>query len=313
MSDFDLQRDDEIVSAYLDGEATAEERARVENDPRLGARLRELEIVARAVGTPHFFADAPGRDRLVATALLADERPDDADVVSLDQARARRRTQRRVLTIAAAGVVAMLLAVPLVSGLGGDDSDMQTATVAADSEADSLDQLEELLDESEFAGPGEDSTGAEQRDLDAQIEGGEEPDAVPVSPTTVEPADTNTGVIVLEPRDLGSFATRADAGVAVTAEVEFVLLAGDLARDAGAPGDILSFAADASGADCDAAIIAGDSELGRLVYSATFTIPEGERQVFLYELAATGAVNGTHRLYEVTRPACAIVTVQTLG
>ena len=49
MSDFDASLDDEIVSAYLDGEATPVERARVENDPRLQQRLAELRGVATAV------------------------------------------------------------------------------------------------------------------------------------------------------------------------------------------------------------------------------------------------------------------------
>ena len=44
--------DDELVSAVLDGVATAEERSRVLADPQLSARLRELTAVRDAVATP---------------------------------------------------------------------------------------------------------------------------------------------------------------------------------------------------------------------------------------------------------------------
>ena len=52
MTDSELFSDDEIVSAYLDGEATPEERARVENDPRLQQRLAEFRRVAGAGWLP---------------------------------------------------------------------------------------------------------------------------------------------------------------------------------------------------------------------------------------------------------------------
>ncbi|MBV9953592.1 MAG: zf-HC2 domain-containing protein [Acidimicrobiia bacterium] len=44
-------QDLELASAYLDGEATPDERARVEADPQLLARVDELRAVAGAVGT----------------------------------------------------------------------------------------------------------------------------------------------------------------------------------------------------------------------------------------------------------------------
>jgi len=47
-----FRTDDELVSAVLDGEATAEERARVAADPVLSARLAEFTAVAEAVGAP---------------------------------------------------------------------------------------------------------------------------------------------------------------------------------------------------------------------------------------------------------------------
>src|SRR4051794_26329961 len=44
--------DDELVSAVLDGEATADERARVAADPVLSARLERFDEVRRRVAAP---------------------------------------------------------------------------------------------------------------------------------------------------------------------------------------------------------------------------------------------------------------------
>ena len=104
MTDFDPTPDDELVSAYLDGEATPAERAVVEGDPRLLARVDELRAVTAAVGAP-VPPDDSARDRLIAQALTAAGPV--APVVSLDAA--RRRRQRTFVAIAS---VAAALAVP---------------------------------------------------------------------------------------------------------------------------------------------------------------------------------------------------------
>ena len=43
---------DELASAYLDGEASAAERARVESDPELRRRVDELRRASALVGRP---------------------------------------------------------------------------------------------------------------------------------------------------------------------------------------------------------------------------------------------------------------------
>ena len=44
--------DDELVSAHLDGEASAEDSARVDADPQAQARLAELRVIRDAVARP---------------------------------------------------------------------------------------------------------------------------------------------------------------------------------------------------------------------------------------------------------------------
>ncbi|NCG24638.1 MAG: hypothetical protein GWP47_10985, partial [Actinobacteria bacterium] len=44
--------DDELVSSYLDNEVTPGEVARVEGDPRLIARVREMRAAFTFVATP---------------------------------------------------------------------------------------------------------------------------------------------------------------------------------------------------------------------------------------------------------------------
>src|SRR5437764_3549317 len=87
--------DDDLASAYLDDEVTADERARVEGDPVLQARVARLqaardELVAAAIDFP----SATARDATIRAALVQ------SPIVDLRVERARRRI--RVASIAAA-------------------------------------------------------------------------------------------------------------------------------------------------------------------------------------------------------------------
>jgi hypothetical protein len=95
--------DEELASAYLDGEATADEVARVERDPELLARVEQLRTVHLLVAAPVPARGPAERDRAIAAAL--DARPTGAVVDLLAAARARRRL--RVLSVAAAIVLAV--------------------------------------------------------------------------------------------------------------------------------------------------------------------------------------------------------------
>ena len=123
--------DDELVSAYLDGEVTADERARVEGDPILMARAETLARARDLLRRPVEQPSPVEVDRAVAAALAS---PAPAPVT------VRRLRQRRLapawLSVAAL-VVALLVAVPLLADLGRDGGDDQDETTAlGDEEAD---------------------------------------------------------------------------------------------------------------------------------------------------------------------------------
>lgn len=301
MNESDARHDDEIVSAYLDGEATADERVRVENDPRLQARLVELRQVAAAVGTPHFFADSPGRDTLIARALAAggaaapaDDTPPGsaAQVVDLDAVRRRRR-----LTVlsAAAAVLVVLLAVPLLSRDRGSRLD-QTASPATEARSGAL---------------GDDTT-AEMSDVAGAVT--TTPAAVvppPDSgaPTTLAPPPSNPVVPDrnLTVDDLGSFTTRGEAQLAVSDAIDRTL-----EQDA-LTGTTEAAALLGASAECDERIRSGDDELLEPIFAATFDLDGETHLVVVYRLAPTGDVNGTHRIYEMAVPACTQVSVATIS
>jgi hypothetical protein len=119
--------DDELVSSYLDHEATPGEVARVEGDPRLMARVKEMRAAIAFVATPPPLPEA-ALDRIRATAVAAvgsETSASTAPVVDMATARIKRLERRnRILTVAAA----VLLFGGLIGGIGflgtseGDDS-----------------------------------------------------------------------------------------------------------------------------------------------------------------------------------------------
>lgn len=127
--------DDELVSAVLDGEATASERAIVEADPRLRARLEEFRALQesnRAIEPP----DEAARDRAIARAVAEAPEPRTAgggDPIVL----AHHRRARRMAVLAAAAAVA--IAVPLVAVFVVADRE-ETEHVASDAAASQPDE-----------------------------------------------------------------------------------------------------------------------------------------------------------------------------
>ncbi len=136
--------DDELVSAVLDGEADADEIARVEGDLVLAERRRELAAVAAAVAEP--VVPPAALDDLLGIALAAADEgsvtsahgsrtpsvpgtpsiPGTPGVADLGAARRRRERTRRVLAVAAV-VAAIALAVPVLGSLGRSSNDAETA------------------------------------------------------------------------------------------------------------------------------------------------------------------------------------------
>ena len=131
---------DELASAYLDGEATPEEAALVEGDPRLLELVEELRAVRDLVATPVEPPPDEVRDQMIARAL--DQR---APVVSLETARRRLRSippRARVILAAAAVVAAIaMVGVTLFEQTGDDDQfadDSASAPAMADAPADAV-------------------------------------------------------------------------------------------------------------------------------------------------------------------------------
>jgi hypothetical protein len=124
MADHDNLDAVELASAYLDGEATADERARVEGDPALLAEVERLRRVRDAVAATSPAPPAQ-RDAAIAQALAAfDELQVDAptppNVVPMSSRRRARWMQG--LTAAAAAVVLVLGGIVIANRGGGDDS-----------------------------------------------------------------------------------------------------------------------------------------------------------------------------------------------
>jgi hypothetical protein len=121
MNDFSR---DELASAYLDGEVTAEERALVEADPGLLQRAQELESARDALRTAPVEPISPvAREAAIAAAL------DATVVVSLETHRARRGL--RVASIAAALLVALGAGALVVQSQQDSSTTKSTAVAAA--------------------------------------------------------------------------------------------------------------------------------------------------------------------------------------
>ncbi|MCP3854112.1 MAG: zf-HC2 domain-containing protein [Actinomycetia bacterium] len=133
--------DDELVSAYCDGELTDEDRARVEADPRLMTILGELTPIVSATREPVDLPTPEVMDVLIGRALDAmgaEETPAPVTpvppVIDLAQRRARRnQTLTRVAAVAAGIAVVAIAGVSLqrLSDSNVDDDGAELADNAA--------------------------------------------------------------------------------------------------------------------------------------------------------------------------------------
>lgn len=171
---------DELVSAYLDGQAALDEIAIVESSPELMERVDALRSVSGLLGAPlavppeqkeaHISAALDAFDSLFASddsaepakhvaPLLAAVPPittessppaeQPAAVTSLSDARERRRPRRFNSGVIAAAVATVLLFVALAAfGLSGNDS-MDVASTSADTHSSSSDASDDAVDTAE--------------------------------------------------------------------------------------------------------------------------------------------------------------------
>ncbi len=137
--------DDDLVSAVLDGKATADERARVLADPVLRARLEEFGAVRDLIGSPVPPQDDADRDEAIRRAIAEGRRPEEVVV--------RLRPNRPALPrwLATAAAIAVVVAAGfLVVRLGGDGEDL-AGDDSADDGGDAGGSSEEAGVESEAA------------------------------------------------------------------------------------------------------------------------------------------------------------------
>lgn len=197
--------DDELVSAVLDGAATADQRARVEADPELQAHLDRFRTIRDAVAAPVAPLDDLQVRRLLDHAL--DQGPSSTGTgvthAAVPHARPGARRRRRQLPPAILGVAAavllLLAAVPVlrVLGDGGEDDGDQVAVADAGHE--------------EAAPSAESSDGAGGADAS---EGDATPEQLGAMPTPGETLSDDAGQaygLATGPMlDLGSFASVGD-------------------------------------------------------------------------------------------------------
>ncbi|MEY2464022.1 MAG: hypothetical protein QOH64_2160 [Acidimicrobiaceae bacterium] len=124
---------DELVSAYVDGEATPEEVARVEASAELLARAEVMRSVAAAVASPSPPSPSDARDAAIAAALA--EAGPGRNVTELAAVRARRRL--RIASVAAGVLVALAIGAGLLAQAGRDDKATTTAAKTGVSAASS--------------------------------------------------------------------------------------------------------------------------------------------------------------------------------
>lgn len=211
MSDFDRHQD-ELISAYLDGEADPDEAARIEGDPQSRARAAELAAVVQAVADPVQGLTPGERDRLRARALAA--APSPAPVRDISEAARRRWRLVLIPAAAAAGIFAVALGViSLRGGIDDDASDMATSApamtaassseMAAESADDDMSDMAEPAAE-DFAGEEAEATISATTAAD-----GDEAMAEPEAPDTEEADDagavTDQALDAPSITDLGSF------------------------------------------------------------------------------------------------------------
>ncbi len=134
MTSFDPSSD-ELVSAYIDGEATAAEVALVEADPTLLARVAHYRAIAEVVASPPPAPSAEAREAAIAAALGASTTSKKVtSLAPIQQRRSRFANQKAMVLSAAAVLLVLFLGVAVVSNLSGNDS--QDTASAGDTTTD---------------------------------------------------------------------------------------------------------------------------------------------------------------------------------
>lgn len=298
--DPDRDQADEVVSAYVDGEATAAEIAAVEGDPQLLARAAAFRLVSEAVGSD-FAPDPDRRNSAIAAALdsgepaVVDSPTKELPVARLDEHRDRRQRNLKIASIAAAILVVVLVAVPVVRSLDSGGSDQQ-ATVSATAES-SADEI---------------SADDTAEGLRGGLDGAVADEALPLSPFAAG---------VLEPVELGAFAQADEARAAVDRELRLVLAptsneaAGEAqseARSSDAAGDFDSPVTEFNLADpCPGILAHQNIDSTALVWWGRYVVEDAVHDFIVFERVDASDSDSLHGFIEVTTD-CRIVETGVL-
>ncbi len=220
-----------LASTYLDGEATPDERARVEADADLLAEVERLRT-ARATLLDARWFERPGddaREAAIAAALAAWDVAEAGRTETVPAGRRspvvtfeRRRTHTRWLTAAAAAVVAVagLGVIAAQSGGGGEDESSTAFDAASASTEAPADAASEFTEQGgppsaaadTLAGSGvaaDDAAG--DADSAAVAEEAQSPDA---TEAPAAPEETALSQLAAQPTALAVMQTPEDLGVA---------------------------------------------------------------------------------------------------
>lgn len=171
MTSFDPSSD-ELVSAYLDGEATEAERARVEADPELRARVETFRAISSAVATPPLMPDAAAREAAIAAALGASATSSKVTSLAPVQERRSRFAGPRAAVLSAAAVILVLfLGGAIIAGIGGNNgADVATDASSDSAGSDAFDATATMDDGETFGGDDEAEEEAMEEPAEAMAE-----------------------------------------------------------------------------------------------------------------------------------------------
>ena len=297
MSD-EQRRADELVSAYLDGEATPTEIAEVEQDDALSARVDQLGAVRDASAAPVAPMPAESRDRMIeavlAEAVGSDAQQQEARIVPI-----HRRHPTLLAVAAAAVLLSAAVSAGLIASRGGDDLQTAAEAPAETAEAETA-ATETAATETAEAGPAatetaeasaeESMAGTGPGDTDMAAASAEESMAAPAPTARSETAEADTDAAPATARPELAEAPAADETPAAeearvpeadeaTAESEAAQAAAEtaeaaMAADAAAPADDDAAAPEMSeergDADTVDAAESGDGTAGQVVDLGVF-------------------------------------------
>jgi hypothetical protein len=276
---------DELATAYLDGECTAEERRQVDSDPGLRARVAELAAIRAAVAGPVAASPAEQREKIIASALAEYGRIHAEAPASLTAARHAPRRRPVWTRLAPLGAVAVLLVA--VIGLAAVLRDSGSSDEAGDATAASG-ATEQSATELASEPPVETTL---------EVDADEMADAARDEASILAESSAEAGPVT-EAAGGGETADTIDAASATTAAASETTAVAQTSAGDGVLDHV-----------CDPAVREIDPELGELV-EVTAADDGSGGDVLVYVLTADP---GARRSYQVDPPACADIVRQADG